>query len=132
LLSELGAPGGSLPGLIDGSLIATVALGDESWVAYGEAASLFLLRHGEELHAVVREDVALTHLPAVDGGRPLCSVEWEPREATLLSTDPAPLAAARDRGALAAAANLIGLADGAPRTPVHYAGEADEQAGRTE
>jgi hypothetical protein len=70
-------------------------------------ATLFILRHGDELHAVPAGAVRLGRAaPSVDGGRRLCPVEWTPSPATRINGDED---AAFCRMSLATAAELIGL-----------------------
>jgi alkylation response protein AidB-like acyl-CoA dehydrogenase len=55
------------------------------------------------------DDVALEPLDTVDRARRAARVSWQPRRETLVTDDPAEVVAAHDRGALAIAAQLIGL-----------------------
>jgi alkylation response protein AidB-like acyl-CoA dehydrogenase len=129
VLVEVGDPHDWLPGLLDGSLVCAVGLGEEPWIAYGEAADVLLLCAGDELHGVRRADVELFRQPSVDGARPLWAVGWQPRSETLIAVGPEALVAARDRGAVAAASTLIGLGAGALAQTIAYVAER-EQFGR--
>ncbi|HYI45105.1 MAG TPA: acyl-CoA dehydrogenase family protein, partial [Actinomycetota bacterium] len=76
-------------------------------------ADLLLLRAGDELHAVERERTSLKPRPSLDRARRLFAVEWAPEAGTKIAQGEATQRAvdvAFDRGALAAAAQLIGLA----------------------
>jgi alkylation response protein AidB-like acyl-CoA dehydrogenase len=72
----------------------------------------WLLLHDPEgggLHLVDQAAVTLTPVVTVDRARRAATVAWRPGPATLVTDDPAAVAAARDRGAWATAAVLIGL-----------------------
>ena len=72
----------------------------------------WLLLHDAEgggLHLVDPAAVTLTPVVTVDRARRAATVAWRPGPATLVTDDPAAVAAARDRGAWATAAVLIGL-----------------------
>ena len=82
-------------------------------VADAEVADLLLLWHGDEVHALHPQDVELTFNPSIDRSRRLYRVSWKP-------TDKSRICAAGpgkklwdgvlDRAGLAAAAQLLGLA----------------------
>ncbi len=75
------------------------------------ATNLVLLREGDALFAVAPPDAKFPPHPSVDGARRLFAVEWDRARATRLAENAgAALDAAFDRGALAAAAELCGLA----------------------
>jgi alkylation response protein AidB-like acyl-CoA dehydrogenase len=66
------------------------------------------------VHAVDTAEVELAHTPALDQTRPLAEVTWAPSASSLVvGGDDAAIAVAdlADRGAFAAAAQLLGLAD---------------------
>jgi alkylation response protein AidB-like acyl-CoA dehydrogenase len=86
-----------------------------------ESADVLLLAHGDEVHAVPRSEARLEAQPSIDGARRLARVAWTPGAATLVTADPAALAGARDRGAVAAAAELLGLARAMLDVTVEYA-----------
>jgi alkylation response protein AidB-like acyl-CoA dehydrogenase len=93
---------------------ATVALGLEPqpFVADAARAGLLLMQHGDELHAVARTKARLSALRSVDGARRLFAVEWTPSKASCIASGARGAALARaafERGAVAAAAELIGL-----------------------
>jgi alkylation response protein AidB-like acyl-CoA dehydrogenase len=95
-----------------GKAVLTVGLRGAPLVVDGRRAHLLLLEHGDELHAVERERVTLTAQPSVDGARKLHRVDWTPSAATRLGAGAAVRAAlddAHDRGAVAAAAQLLGV-----------------------
>jgi alkylation response protein AidB-like acyl-CoA dehydrogenase len=84
-------------------------------VADAHVADLLLLASGEEeLHAVARGGAELVAQPSSDPGQRLFSVRFEPRESTRVARGGAAralLASAFDRGALASAAELLGVAE---------------------
>jgi alkylation response protein AidB-like acyl-CoA dehydrogenase len=87
-------------------------------------AGLLLLSHGDEIHAVAPEAVALTAQPANDPSRRIFRVEWQPRGETRVAAarEGAALQAdALDRGALACAAQQLGVAERLVETSVVYA-----------
>ena len=110
-----------LPRLATGESIATVGLAHSPFTADAHVADLLLLQHGAELHAVERAGVELRAQPSVDGGRRLFVVEWTPNPTTQIA-DGRAIATAFDRGALATAAQLIGLGQHILDTSVAYAG----------
>src|SRR5690606_28556134 len=95
-------------------------------------ADLLLLARGDELHAVEAAAVRLVHQPANDPGRRLYAVEWQAREADVVARGPVAeqlLAGALDRGALACAAQALGVAERLLELAVAYASQR-EQFGR--
>jgi alkylation response protein AidB-like acyl-CoA dehydrogenase len=100
-----------LPRIADGAAIVTIGVDSQtSLVTDAHVADLLLLRDGAALHALPRDRARLSPRKSVDGARRLFAVDWTPSETTLLTADAvALLADAADRGALAAAAQLLGL-----------------------
>jgi alkylation response protein AidB-like acyl-CoA dehydrogenase len=133
----LGEAGGELaeewlPRVAAGQVRVGVGLDRVPYVADADLAGLFLLPHGDELHAVRPEAVTCTRQPSVDGARRLFAVTWAPRAATLAVTGPparAALAAAFNRGALGTAAQLLGITARLIEMAVEYA-RARRQFGR--
>lgn len=136
-LAAAGAPGAArarawLPRIADGSLRVAVGHPANPFVTDAEAAGLLLLPDDDALHAVPREEARLTRQPANDPGRRLASVAFAPRPETRLAegeTARRLLDAALDRGALACAAQLVGVADRLIELAVAHAA-AREQFGR--
>ena len=94
--------------------VVTVGLDALSGVADAHVADLLVLQRADELHALERDAVELTRQPSLDGARRLFTVAWEPASDTLVATGDDVLRTvglAFDRGALAAAAQLLGVAD---------------------
>lgn len=102
-----------LPAVAQGDAIVTIGLEEASPVADAHVADLLLLRAGDELHAVESERTSLQPRPSLDRARRLFAVDWSPEAGTKIAQGDATQRAvdvAFDRGALAAAAQLIGLA----------------------
>jgi alkylation response protein AidB-like acyl-CoA dehydrogenase len=116
-----------LPRVASGEAVLAVGLQGAPYVAFAGEADLLLLQHGDELHAVPRGAVALTAQPSVDGARRLSSVAFSPVDgapATCFASGEEArrhAAAAFDRGALAAAAELSGIGRRLIDTTVAYA-----------
>jgi alkylation response protein AidB-like acyl-CoA dehydrogenase len=126
LLRELGGALAArwLPRLASGEAIAVAGLESTPLVAGAPEADLLLLERGGELHALERAQVRLVPQPSVDGGRRLAEVHWEPTAGTRVVAGPRArelAAAAFERGALGAAAQLIGLGRAMLDLTVEYA-----------
>jgi alkylation response protein AidB-like acyl-CoA dehydrogenase len=107
---------------------AIVAVGDlaSPIVADAHVARLLLLPHADEVHAVDPADVDAVAQPATDPAQKLFRIGWKPREATCLAAGErgrALQAAALDRGALACAAQLLGVGDQLLAMASTYAGQ---------
>jgi alkylation response protein AidB-like acyl-CoA dehydrogenase len=123
---------GWLRRVAEGTAILAVGHEANEFVADAHVADLLLMQRRDELHAVPRARAGLERQPCNDPSRRLFRVSWSPtsetrvaggREATRL------LAAALDRGALAAAAQLIGVGQQLVDLAVRYATQR-EQFGR--
>ena len=102
-----------LPRVAAGSALLGVGLQRAPFVADAHVADLLLLQHADELHGVAPAAVNLRPERSVDGARRLFHVGWSPSPKTLVARGAVAQAAlerAYDRGALANAAVLIGLA----------------------
>ena len=106
-----------LPRIAAGDAVVAVGLGETSLVADAHVADLLLLERDDRLHAVTRASVEVTPRRSVDGTRRLFDVEWT--DGTVVGGRAA-LAAALDRAALGAAAQLLGLAQHLLDTTVAY------------
>jgi alkylation response protein AidB-like acyl-CoA dehydrogenase len=103
-----------------GEAMLTVGL-DGGLVADAHAADLAILRDGDTLHAVPRAALTLAAHASVDGARRLFRVTWTPSPSTRLADGvEAACAEACDRGALAAAAMLVGLGQRLVEMTVEY------------
>jgi alkylation response protein AidB-like acyl-CoA dehydrogenase len=133
LREATGVPGGHwLRKLATGEATASTALDDAPYVVGAGSADVLVLKQGDEIHAVEAARADLEAHCAVDGTRRLFHVRWTPSSATLVARGPAAqklLADAADRGAAAAAAQLIGLARRMVETTVAYV-KARHQFGR--
>jgi len=105
-----------------GRALITVGLAGAPFVVDAARAQLLLLEHDGELHAVERSAVSLTATPSVDRARPLHRVTWTPTAGTRVKPDAREaLDLAFDRGAVGAAAQLLGLSRALIHTTVEYA-----------
>jgi alkylation response protein AidB-like acyl-CoA dehydrogenase len=104
-----------LPRIAAGEAIVAVGHPVSPFVEDAHVADLLLLAQGEsELHAVRPADARITEQPANDPGRRIASVAFTPSPATRVAEGErarALLAAALDRGALACAAEALGVCD---------------------
>ncbi len=108
-------------GLLDAALGGNhIALGHpvNRYVADADSALALLLADGEDIHLVERVDVALERQESFDPFRRLFAVQWTPSSATRVTDDWGDTSA---RGALLAAAQLIGLAQRCIDISVAYA-----------
>jgi alkylation response protein AidB-like acyl-CoA dehydrogenase len=106
LLAAAGDPGGLLADLIDGALL--VAWGEPPLVAHARSADVLLLDEGSAVRRLARGEATVTPVESIDGSRGLGRVD--PAAGETLNADFEAIAAARDRGALGTAAQLVGLA----------------------
>jgi len=121
-----------LPAVASGLAILTVGLAATRFVGDAHVADLLLLEHDGELHAVPRADVTLAREPANDPAARLFRVDWHPSPATRIAAGADArrlLDAALDRASLAAAAELLGIAQRLIDLAARYAGQR-EQFGR--
>jgi alkylation response protein AidB-like acyl-CoA dehydrogenase len=115
-----------LPQIARGEAMVAIGLGDVKAVAHAESADLLLLERGGSLHGVPSGEVKLSPQPSVDPSRRLATVEWPNTKDSVLVAGKAAREAAEmafDRGALAAAAQLLGLADRMIQMATAYAKE---------
>lgn len=106
-----------------GEVLVTAAV-DASLVNYAAQADLAILSHQGQLFAVERQAYRAEELGSVDGSRRLAEVEWSFDEATLLPGASAGLAF--ERGALATAAQCLGVAALLLDTTVAYVQEREQ------
>lgn len=100
------------------AIVAVGVGGDEA--GFGADADALLLTDGGELHLLDCADVTVEPVRSVDGLRRLATVSWKPSASTRLAGE-VELQDARDRGALAAAAQLCGVAAHLIEVTVDYA-----------
>jgi alkylation response protein AidB-like acyl-CoA dehydrogenase len=109
MLRDLSSPW--LPRVVRGEARAAIGLQGAPFVLGADGADVLLLQHGDHVHAIERDAVTLAPQPSIDGARRLFCVEWTPSPETLVAAGSAARQAvsdARDRGAVATAAELIG------------------------
>jgi alkylation response protein AidB-like acyl-CoA dehydrogenase len=119
LLRDLGGPASErwLRAVASGETRATVAHPDCAFVADADRADLLIVGRSDcadEVHILTRDQVDVVHEATTDPGRRVFSVDWQPGAATRVASGAegaALLADAFDRGALACAAQLVGVAD---------------------
>lgn len=111
-----------------GEAVVGVGIGSP-YVLYADQCDVLLLVHDGVLHAVPRSDISLTAQRSVDYSRRLFSVSWTPSPSTeIASGDEAHQAVidACDRGALAAAAQCVGIAQHLIDVTVEYVGQREQ------
>jgi len=129
LLAELGAAELAaewLPRVAAGEAVLAVGHAVNPLVSEAHVADLFLLQHGDEIHALPRSQAVLEVQPCSDPSRKLFRVAWTPSAQTRVAAgaDGRRLAgAALDRAALATAAQQLGIAQRLVDMAVRYATE---------
>ena len=113
LLAAAGHP--ALPDVLSGAALVTAQLATpaaaELLIPFGQTADYVLLRAGDgELRVYERGELEAAPVPAVDGSRQLARLLAKPAGGVPVAA-PADAAAAWERGVLAAAAILVGLAE---------------------
>jgi alkylation response protein AidB-like acyl-CoA dehydrogenase len=112
-----------LASIASGAANVAVGLADSPFVLGAAVADVLLLARDGEIHAVERAATSLQRQPSMDGARRLSCVTWMPSPVTRVATGEAATRAivdARDRGAVATAAELIGLSRHMLETTVAY------------
>lgn len=117
MLAGLADSKGWLEKAIEG---AVIALGHPAnpFVANADVAEALILSDGNDIHIVERGDVTLTRQESFDPFRTLFRVDWTPKAATRVGNGWGDTA---DRGALLAAAQMIGLGQRCNDLAVAYA-----------
>jgi alkylation response protein AidB-like acyl-CoA dehydrogenase len=127
LLLELGSrelAGRWLKPIAVGEAIAVVGHPVNAFLEDAHVASLLLLPHQDELHALPSGEVSLERQPVNDPARRVFSVSWTPSAATRVAQGSQArdlLAGALDRGALACAGQLLGVTEKLLELAVAYA-----------
>jgi alkylation response protein AidB-like acyl-CoA dehydrogenase len=101
-----------LPLIAGGSAIAAVALDGSPLVAHGNDAEVVIAVRDDRLVAIPGDRVDAVQQPSVDGARTLATIAWSPDDEVVLAEGAAAnaiVSRALDRGALATAAQLLGL-----------------------
>jgi alkylation response protein AidB-like acyl-CoA dehydrogenase len=115
-----------------GQAVITIGLESAPYVSHANVADVFIMQRADELHLLSAEDVEIALQPSVDGARRIFSTSWVPTKKTLLArgdTARNASATALDRGALATAAQLLGVAQQMLDSSVEYA-QVREQFGK--
>jgi alkylation response protein AidB-like acyl-CoA dehydrogenase len=115
-----------LPAIASGEALLAVGHAVNAFVSDAHVADLLLLQRGDEIHAVGPEDVELVRQPSNDPSRRIFAVEWMPSRETLVAEGTegrAQIAVALDRGALACAAQQLGVTQQLIDMTVRYACE---------
>ncbi len=115
-----------LPKIADGSAKVSVGLEENFLVEDAHVADLLILQSGDELHAISKDAVSLRYNQSIDLSRKLYAVEWTPSAATCIASGDegkAQIEAIMNRGALACAAQALGLAQRMIEMSVQYTSE---------
>jgi alkylation response protein AidB-like acyl-CoA dehydrogenase len=110
-----------LPKIAAGEARVVVGLEQNLLVEDAHIADLLLLQRGDAIHALPAQQVTLRHNESVDPSRKLFAVEFG--ESCSVSEDAGLIATVLDRGALANAAQALGLAQRMIDMSVQYTGE---------
>jgi alkylation response protein AidB-like acyl-CoA dehydrogenase len=105
-----------------GDAVVAVGLGDQP-VAHGDVADLLILETDGAIHAIPAAEVELEPVPEMADARKLFRVRWDPQPETQLKVDES---LTFDRAVLAAAAELIGIADRVIEMAAGYAKEREQ------
>ena len=103
-----------LPALCDGSALATTAFAGQPFVVDAHVADLVIAQRDDRVIALPGSALRLTPQASVDGARRVFRVEWDEADGEVIASGEAGWQAvnrAFDRGAVAAAGELIGLAE---------------------
>jgi len=109
-------------GVVSGSRTVTSFIGGSPFAIYADSCEVALVERDRRLFTVERNALRLTPEIAVDGSRRLSTLDWSDSDATEVG-GPLEAAAAFDRGALGAAALLLGLSHRMLEMSVEYASE---------
>ena len=123
LLKDLGGELAAewLPKIAAGEAKVAVGLEQNLWVEDAHIADLLLLQRGGAIHALTPAQVSLRHNESVDPSRKLFAVDLN--EPNVVSEDTKLIAAVLNRGALANAAQALGLAQRMVDISVQYTSE---------
>ena len=126
LPAESGLPAKWLTRLVDGQARLSVAHPINPLVHDAELADLILLWHEDEVHATTPDKVSLRLNPSIDQSRRLYKLDWTPSDETRVCGADIGAAIwdeALNRATLAAAAQLLGLAQRMLDLGVDYAAQ---------
>ncbi|MBT8140558.1 MAG: acyl-CoA/acyl-ACP dehydrogenase [Gammaproteobacteria bacterium] len=115
--------------LADGSALVIAGHMINPYQNFASEADYFLLPHGEEVHLLSRDQVSLTAHKSLDPSRRLARIEWTPAaETRIVDGQQGALLwrAALNRGALGAAAQMLGLAQAMLAQTVQYSCDREQ------
>ncbi len=115
-----------LPKIAAGEARVIVGLEENQLVEDAHVADLLLLQRGGNFHALAAADVKLRYNESVDPSRKLYTVEFNADAGSVISSDEALLTATLNRGALACAAQALGLSQRMVDLSVQYSGERQQ------
>jgi alkylation response protein AidB-like acyl-CoA dehydrogenase len=115
-----------LPKIAAGEARVIVGLEENQFVEDAHVADLLLLQRGGNFHALAAADVTLRYNESVDPSRKLYTVEFDADAGSVISSDEALLTATLNRGALACAAQALGLSQRMVDLSVQYSGERQQ------
>jgi len=120
-----------LPKIAAGEAKVVVGLEENQLVEDAHVADLLLLQKGDSFYALTSDQVQLRHNESVDPSRKLYLVTFTEEEATVeagteVSRDAALITAALNRGALASAAQALGLTQRMLDLSVQYTSERQQ------
>lgn len=115
-----------LPKIAEGAARVIVGLEENQLVEDAHVADLLLLQRGDSFVAVNSADAQLQHSESVDPSRKLYAVEFSEDSGTVVSSDAALVTATLNRGALACAAQALGLTQRMVDLSVQYTSERQQ------
>jgi alkylation response protein AidB-like acyl-CoA dehydrogenase len=115
-----------LPKIAAGEARVVVGLEQNLVVEDAHIADLLLLQRGDCFYALEPADCSLRHNESVDPSRRLFAVEFDVTTGAAVSDDPALVANTLNRGALAAAAQALGLAQRMLDISVQYTSDRQQ------
>lgn len=118
-----------LPKIAAGEAKAVVGLEENLLVEDAHIADLLILQKDDELHALTAAQVTLTHNESIDPSRKLFRVDWTPSSETCVAKGEqgrALIEASINRGALACAAQALGLTQRMIDLSVQYTSERQQ------
>ena len=111
---------------LTGEILLTAGFPFEKRVVASDRADLLLLCQENELHVVSPKDVIQTQSISIDSLHKSNSVEWSPSPTTLIADSPEAVEDLINRGALASAAQSIGVAQQLLDMTVSYVKEREQ------
>jgi len=98
-------------------------------INFADMADALLLPHGDEIHLIERGAFTLKHRKSLDPSRRVCEIDWSPSGDTCIARGRQGADIWRsslNRGALGAAAQLLGLTDAMIKQAVRYSSEREQ------